>query len=648
MSEIFGFVNLNGKNVDRAKLFKMHASLENFPADSCKSHVVRNAAMGFHQFCITPESRFENLPLYDKENGHLFTAAARLDNRDDLCDIFGISCSDRLCISDADLVYKAWKKWEVNCPERLFGDWSFAAWNGRTEQLTIARDHIGNTGLYYYYKAPLFVFASNMEAILVHPDVRRELNETQFSYFLVNHTQGDLKETLWKNVSSLLPAHVLTVDVKNTRLKRYWNFEDISENRCSGSECLETFLSLFRRAVAARLRSEKPVSSTLSAGLDSTFVTALAAQLVLKQRGKLFAYTYEPMSHPSLASFGLMPNEWNLAHLVAARYDNIDHRSVAAAVSPLGEIRRSFHIFKALPHALANVFWINAMLDAVRENDSHVLLTGQMGNTVVSWHGGTNRIFHLFSQGKWDEGINALLAWKTAQNQSLLMAVKVHLVAPLFRPLIRRIRGISGIMQPGYSKYSVISNDFAVRTGVYAFKSKGFKRMVHLRPITPHEERMRNLSLNSATAGPFWHGMGSFFGVDVRDPTVDIRLLEFSLGVPDEECIHNGGQRMLMRRAMDGIVPDEIRWNQIRGNQAADIGLRLLVYADEVERELREIENSKLMNHYINVPVMRQVWENFKSSPTRQNYLWLAKLFLRGYAASVLLKDASGSLKSDA
>lgn len=639
MSEIFGFVNINGESANIDKLMRMHAALDKFPSDSRRTQVVGNAAMGFHQLCITPESRFENLPFHEKERGALFTAEARLDNRDELCDTFGIPYSERRHLPDTELVYRAWMKWGGNCPEHLFGDWSFAFWDGSTGQLTVARDHIGNTGLYYYYKAPLFVFASSMETLLAHPDVHKEMDETQFAYFLVTHTRGDLKDTLWKNVAKLLPAHVLTVDSKNLKLKRFWRFEEIFENKqSSGDDCLATFVSLLERAVAVRLRSSKPVSSTLSSGLDSTSITALAAGQALKHGEKIFAYTYKPLMHPNLASFGEMPDEWDLAHLVAKKYENIDHWPVAAeSVSPLAAIRRSFQILRTLPHASANIYWLNAMLDHMGENGSNVLLTGQMGNGVISWNGGNNRIIWLLLQGRWDEGMNALMQWKKAHNKSLLTAVKIHLMAPVLKRIIKRKNRNADFFQPMFTKYSVISNDFAGRTGVYNFQPKGLQRIINTKIQAPHEERTRIISLNSASMG-FWHVMGSSFGVDVRDPTVDVRLLEYCLGVPDEECVYGGGQRMMVRRAMEGIVPDEVRWNKIRGNQAADIGLRLFAHAVEVERELREIENSKLMNRYINVSAMRKAWENFKMNQNSQNSFWLATVFLRGYAASVFLR----------
>lgn len=640
MSEIFGFVNLNGEKACIEKLLKMQSALGKFSADGRKIKMSQSAAMGFHQICITPESRFEDLPIYEKNNEILFTATARLDNRDELCSIFGISYEERIYVSDAELVYRAWQKWEECCVRQLFGEWSVALWNEKTGQLSVARDHLGNTGLYYYYKAPYFVFASNVEAVLSHPDVTKELDETRFAHFLITHFEHDCKNTLWKNIATLLPAHFLTVNSHNLTLKKYWNLEDITvKSFSSDSDYLDTFLELFRRAVSVRLRSVKPVASTLSSGLDSASVTALAAEQLQKQGKRLSAFTSRPSFHQARSIFRGQTDEWCLAHLVAEQYENIDHYPIVAkSVSPLGAIRRSFQISKSLPHALANMFWINAILDAVKEHGAGVLLTGQMGNSTISWNGGSQRILWLFSQGRWSEGKRALIEWKKARGKSLLMALMYHLIGPITLPLRRKLRKSSGLFLPKYSKYSIISPDFANQAGVCSFSRAGFKKYFRLKALHPNEERHFIINKNTPESGPFWQGCSSFFGVEVRDPTLDVRLLEFCLGIPNEEYAYKGGDRMLIRRAMSGIIPDKVRWNPIRGMQAVDIGFRLLEHGREVESELREIENSKMIKNYLCVSTMREVWENFKANQTPQNSFWLATLFLRGFSAGVFLR----------
>ncbi|MBF0406667.1 MAG: hypothetical protein HQM10_04890 [Candidatus Riflebacteria bacterium] len=640
MSEIFGFVNLNGEKAGIEKLSKMQNALRKFPSDSSNIKIFESSGMGFHQICVTPESKFEKQPLFDENGYSLFTATARLDNRDELCDTFGIADTEKHSVSDPELIFKAWQFWEKESPQRLFGDWSFSIWNERKKELFVARDHLGNTGLYYFFSHALLVFASNMEAVLAHPDVNNELDELQFGYFLVTHTRGDLKKTLWRNVFSLLPGHCLTVNSQNLNIMRFWNPEDIIEDSFySTHDYLEVFLELFRRAVSVRLRSIESVATTLSAGLDSSSVTALAAEQLDLNHENLAAFTSIPIRSPDLLFSEGIADEFHLAHLVAEKYPNIIHYPVCARLfSPIAEIRRSIQILRTIPHALSNLYWINALLMDARNHGCKALLTGQMGNSVVSWDGGTNRILLLFSKGMWQEGKRALIDWKAAQGKTLFEAIKSNLIRPILSPFLNKLKKNSDYFIPRFSKYSVISPYLANKTGICDLAQARWKNCFKLQRLSPDKERQRIIELNSSITGPFWHASGSFFGIEVRDPTVDLRLLEFCLRIPNNEYNHNGNTRAVIRRAMNGIIPDEVRLNQIRGKQSADFGLRMLNDADEVEKELKEMENSKLVKQYIEVSTMREIWESYKYSQTSGNSFRLASYFLRGIAGNIFLK----------
>jgi asparagine synthase (glutamine-hydrolysing) len=118
----------------------------------------------------------------------------------------------------------------------------------------------------------------------------------------------------------------------------------------------------------------------------------------------------------------------------------------------------------------------------------------------------------------------------------------------------------------------------------------------------------------------------------VRDPTTDVRLLEFCFGIPDEIHTRNGGERMLVRQAMEGLLPAEVQWNTIRGRQAADVALRLLDHQDEMRVALHQLESTPIVAEYLDLATLRAAWQTLQSgvSPhtTRQ-----ANLLMRGIMA---------------
>ena len=158
------------------------------------------------------------------------------------------------------------------------------------------------------------------------------------------------------------------------------------------------------------------------------------------------------------------------------------------------------------------------------------------------------------------------------------------------------------------------------------------------KPLPPLKERLLTLIRNGTMVGPLWHTFGGAFGLEVRDPTADIRLLEFCMGIPDEQHTFNGGERMLLRRAMSGILPDEVRWNPRRGRQAADVALRLTSFRDEVHRELDYMESEPVINRYLECPAIRRIWKSLQAPGTAHA---AAGLFLRGFAAGVFLRSSS-------
>jgi asparagine synthase (glutamine-hydrolysing) len=210
------------------------------------------------------------MPMTDSALGITMTATARLDNWRELCRALGIGEPAQRTLSDGALLFHAYCKWRNETPSRLYGDWSFAAWHSRQRRLFLARDQLGNSGLFYYCSPLLplagiprqldeqLIFASSM-GIFVEPD--------------------DYDRTFWKEVRSLLPGHQLEVTLEDRSVTPYWQVSGLPQLSYNHEEeVLEGFMEHFQRGVRCRLRTVGEAASTLSSGLDSGLVTALAAR----------------------------------------------------------------------------------------------------------------------------------------------------------------------------------------------------------------------------------------------------------------------------------------------------------------------------------------------------------------------------------
>ena len=154
----------------------------------------------------------------------------------------------------------------------LIGDFAFALWDNLEKKLICARDHFGVRPFFYVKTERLFLFASTIDALLVHPMVSRQLDQTALGDFLIFGNYLDAELSIYKDIRRLPPAMHLYIDhtgYYNT--KAYWKIaqQDTGERR-NLSEHVEQFQYLFKQAVSDRIRT-KTVAVEMSGGMDSTF-----------------------------------------------------------------------------------------------------------------------------------------------------------------------------------------------------------------------------------------------------------------------------------------------------------------------------------------------------------------------------------------
>ncbi|MEI6668923.1 MAG: asparagine synthase-related protein [Acidobacteriota bacterium] len=574
-------------------------------------------------------------------SGVVITSSARLDYRDELCGDLGINASDARPLSDDDLVGAAYAKWGRQSTAHLFGDWSFAAWDEHQRSLFLARDHIGNTGLFYVHRPPLFAFASTSKALVAMPEWRFVIDEWMLARYLVvfQPPEEERGKTIWQGIRTMLPAQTLTVDGRGLHTDTFWKLDAETRGRSGSDEdWVDGFLHRFRAAVTSRLGDGSVVASTLSSGLDSGAVTALAAQELADRGRSVVAFTSVPLHPAEHLVPGTRTDEWPLAATVAARYPNITHVPVRSeATTPLGGIKRAVALHGVPLHAAANMFWMAEIYDETRRRGIDRLLTGQLGNGGVSWSGGSHRIFDLLARGHLLEGLEALRKWKGYNRTSWYRAVRRHILVPLLRPAWNR-RHL--LRRPGlapWERYAAIHPAFAARLGLRdAMRAQGHDASFSRR-MSAAEERWKTVWINGAMAGPIYHATALACGVRTLDPTADVRLLDFCFGVPDTEDVHGGGERMLVRRAMEGILPPDVQWTVVRGKQAADVSYRLRDHPDEMAAALETVAASPAAREYLDLASLEKAWADLQHSVTRESDQGASILLLRGLMAGFFL-----------
>jgi asparagine synthase (glutamine-hydrolysing) len=153
----------------------------------------------------------------------------------------------------------------------------------------------------------------------------------------------------------------------------------------------------------------------------------------------------------------------------------------------------------------------------------------------------------------------------------------------------------------------------------------------------PFQNRLRIIQPGRAILGATWFEIGAAYGLEVRDPTSDRRVIELCLAIPERQYQRGGVDRWLIRRAMQGYMLDEIRLNRRRGQQAADLGRRMLDNREEVEVAIAEMEQHELTRQVLDIPRMKNVLASMQHGLTHKNTLECGTVLMGGVTAGLFL-----------
>ncbi|MCP5047736.1 MAG: asparagine synthetase B [bacterium] len=640
MSGIYGIFNLEGQAVSPGDLERMKAPMSYWGPDG--QGTWREGTVGLGQLMLhnTPESIHETLPLKSGCGRYVITAAARIDNRDELLKTFDIPLAEHPVTPDGALILKAYQKWGEQCTGHLLGDWAFALWDVRERELFMARDHHGNTSLYYFRSPRFFAFSSCLKGLLALPGIPADIDEIPVAQLLVSWPRYGFP-TVYKNISRLPPAHWMRVKKEGVRTRRYWRLEDTPRLVLkSDGDYIDAFLEIYSEAVRCRLRSLRPVGTTLSGGLDSGSVAALAAREMAQEGRRLQAFASVPLYDTEgcvgRRRFG---DETPYIKATAEHAGNIDvHFIRAEHVSPLKGIQRSLSLHDEPWKAAANSYWIIALLEEARNRGMGTLLTGQGGNGTVSWKG-SGYLGRLAWHLHWKTLLKELRAWGNIHGKTVWRAFLRQVVRPfVLAPVKQRIKRFSNGGPDPWRDYSAINPDFALRLGLREkMYRSGFDPAFGIKADT-REMRFRVIKPGRCISGCLWGELGAGFAMEVRDPTVDKRVMEFCLAIPDNQYLRDGRDRFLMRRSMETILPDNVRLNTLKGTQAADIEARVNAGLDELKSTLRRVEKSPAAREYLDIKMLNHILAMLEKKIGGIHLKEVKTILLRGLMTGMFLQ----------
>lgn len=564
-------------------------------------------------------------------------ADVRLDDRREIARSLGIDEETARRLSDGALVMAAVERWEEEAIGRLAGDFAIALWDRERERLLLARDISGQRPLHYHRSGGFFAFASMPAGLLALDGVPAGPDEDALASFLaLMPLEGN--RSFFRGVERVQPGELRIVSPGGERSSRHWSFSGGRLQPRRIEDYVEAVREALDRAVESRLRGAGDrVAAHLSGGLDSGAVAATAARLL--PGGRVGAFTSVPGT-TRIERRGRFADEGGHAAAVANLYPNMEHVLVRTpGRSPIAGLDRNFALYQAPVLNLCNFTWGEAIAEAAQERGYKVLLTGQVGNFTFT-HTGMDLLPGLLARGRLVRLAKQALRLKRGGMR--LESVAAHTLWPFLPPRlwrsINRLRGRR--VGAGVGENSLLSPALGEMLG---------KRLAEgMARATGGQDRgtgIRLAALTAAEFGNFRQGALAGWGLDVRDPTGDRRLIETCLSIPAEAYLADGVPRGLARRALRDRLPPLVVDETRKGFQGADWHEGLLGDWEALRSEVSRIAAVPAAGRLIDIARMTALAEaptvrDWDSDEAHAHY---RLALLRGVSAGHFLRRAGAS-----
>ena len=439
--------------------------------------------------------------------------------------------------TDTEVLLKAWQQWGSPSLERLNGMWAFALHDQQSRQLILSRDPFGIKPLYYSPLRPGVAFASEIPALLAMGHSPKA-NLDRVVDYLVTAATDHTSETFFAGVSQVPAGHSLYVDLRDgvTRLARHYSIPDAVPVSKSAR-----FAEELSRSVDLHLRSDVPVGTCLSGGLDSSTVAALAARSYSTQRGggafaAVTAQSEDPRTDETVFAQRVVEScglEW---HVTRPDYRQFS-AEIDACLARQGE-----------PVGGPSVFLQYCVMKKAREVGLKVMLDGQGGDEALL---GYERYYIAFFLDLLRQGHHAQLIreFRLAARHSRLSLRALAAYAAYFGiPSVRRARlgRRAWFVDPQIRRRAAAT----IEEMAQGFFDLGRLQRAELqRHCLPHLLRYEDRN-----------SMG--VSIEARVPFVTRPVVECALGLAPEDKIRDGYTKFALRQYSARLLPGEIAWRR--------------------------------------------------------------------------------------
>ncbi len=553
MSGFVGLLHTDGRRVEPAVLDRMSRAIAHRGCDRSGAWVSGPIGLAHRLLFTTPESLDEHQPVSDEASDCRLVWDGRLDNRAELCRDLETEGARLGKGTDPELVLAAYLCWGRQAVPKLGGDFAFAVWDGRSRTLLGARDRLGLKPLHYAWEGTTLLFGSEVRPILAALSQMPEPDDEMVLAFLLREfREGDHGRTLFRGIERLLPGHVLEVGDGRARLTRYWAIDPARETRYREYEdYVEKFRELFLEAVKYRLRSEYAVGLFLSGGLDSS------AMLVAARRAGFDGPRLSPTIE-AFTTFSDLPesDERGFAQKVADDTASPLHHVYSENREPLTGLDETVWRVES-PIVAAGGESGEGLTRAMLSRGCRVVLTGVGGDQLIDEVGYLGDLLARLRLMRFTMESRAFASWYGGGARFFAEMALITLLPPWVKFWGKRIT--RGVPPPWINRAT--ADELNLRERIRAPRQP-VRFPSHVQAETHHEltnaYQILKLEVDEREAARF--------GMDLRYPFLDSRLVEYVLSLPWDQRTRDGERKALLRRGMAGLMPESVRLRRGKGD----------------------------------------------------------------------------------
>lgn len=451
--------------------------------------------------------------------------------------------------SDTEVIVHAYEEYGDEYVKHLNGMFAVALWDARQRRLLLARDRIGIKPLYYWAGRDELVFASELKALLFHPDVPRQADPASIDLFLtLEYVPGP--RTIYRDVFKLLPGHVLVVENGQVQITQYWDVPCQPVHH-SEAECAEILSGLIKEAVRGHLVSDVPLGAFLSGGIDSSTVVGYMSQ-AMSDPVQTFSIGFDDQTYNELPYAKAVAEQFGTKHHVEVL--NPDYVSLAEGlVTQFDE-----------PFADTSVF-PTFLVSKMASQKVKVVLSGDGGDELFAGYDTyrAEKMSQYYGRlpGALRQTLLPRLAdWIPPQSakKGMINAMKRMVEGVALDPSLQHTRWMI-FLRPA-EKHLLYKSDFRAALDEYLVtdffngyfeKAGGFDRLSQQQYVDVKTYLADDILAKVDR-------MSMAVSLEARVPLLDHHIVEFAMNLPPHMKLNGTRTKSILRRAVKGLVPDPV------------------------------------------------------------------------------------------